>query len=227
MNNIVIVDYGSGNLRSVQMGFARAGFSATIRSDPQGISDASHLIVPGVGAFVDCMRNLDARNLLSPIRDAIRAGKPYLGICLGLQILFTEGMEFGSSLGLNVVPGPVVRFPDPAGDSPADRNMLRTPTDRLQASEGPLKVPHMGWNQIRIEKPHPVLAGVPDGAHFYFVHSYYPQPTDEAWVTATTEYGIRFASAIGRDNLFACQFHPEKSQGVGQILLGNFARLKG
>jgi glutamine amidotransferase len=203
VTKIVIVDYGSGNLRSVQMGLARAGFSATISHDPQGIADASHLIVPGVGAFSDCMRNLSELDLLSPIRDAIRAGKPYLGICLGFQILFTEGMEFGSSPGLNLVAGSVVRFP-----------------------EGPLKVPHMGWNQIRIEKPHPVLEGVPDGAHFYFVHSYYPAPTEDTWVAATTEYGVRFPSAIGRDNLFACQFHPEKSQSVGQRLLGNFARLK-
>ena len=186
------------------MGLARAGFSATICQDPQGILDASHLIVPGVGAFADCVQNLDARHLLTPIRNAIRSGKPYLGICLGLQILFTEGMEFGSHPGLNVVPGQVVRFP-----------------------EGALKVPHMGWNQVRIEKPHPVLEGIPDGAHFYFVHSYYPQPTDDAWVTTTTEYGFRFTSTIGRDHLFGCQFHPEKSQGVGRTLLGNFARLKG
>jgi glutamine amidotransferase len=203
VTKIVIVDYGSGNLRSVQMGLARAGFQAMVSHDPQVVSEASHLIVPGVGAFADCMRNLSELHLLSPIRDAIRAGKPYLGICLGFQILLTEGMEFGTSPGLDLVPGRVVRFP-----------------------EGPLKVPHMGWNQIRIEKPHPVLEGVPEGAHFYFVHSYYPAPTDSAWVSTTTEYGVRFPSAIGRDNLFACQFHPEKSQSVGQLLLGNFARLK-
>jgi len=200
---IVIVNYGSGNLRSVQRGLARAGFDAMIRDDPQSVADASHIIVPGVGAFRDCMEALDTRGLLQPISDAIRAGKPYLGICLGYQILFSVGEEFGSHPGLNLIPGRVVRFP-----------------------EGNLKVPHMGWNQVWIRQPFPIWDGVPDGAYFYFVHSYYPQPSDTAPVAAVTEYGLSFASAIVCDNLVACQFHPEKSQTVGLCLLANFARMK-
>lgn len=200
---IVIVDYGSGNLRSVQKGFERAGYAAVMTSDPKLLSEASHLVVPGVGAFPECMKNLDALGLLKPIADSIRAGKPYLGICLGLQILFTEGLEFGRHPGLDIIPGQVVRFP-----------------------EGVLKVPHMGWNQIRIEKKTPVLEGIPDGAYFYFVHSYYAVPKEPEWVATTTEYGIAFPSSIARDNLFACQFHPEKSQAMGQKILANFAKLK-
>ncbi len=199
---IVIVDYGSGNLRSVQKGFERAGYAAVVTSDPKVVSDASHLVVPGVGAFPECMKNLDALRLLKPITESIRAGKPYLGICLGLQILFTEGMEFGPHPGLDVIPGRVVRFP-----------------------EDELKVPHMGWNQIRIEKKTPVLEGIPDGAYFYFVHSYHVAPERPDRVSTTTDYGIRFPSSIAHENLFACQFHPEKSQKMGLRILANFAKL--
>lgn len=200
---IVIVDYGSGNLRSVQKGFERAGYAAVITSDPKVVSDGSHLVVPGVGAFPECMKNLDALRLLKPITDSIQAGKPYLGICLGLQILFTEGMEFGPHPGLDLVPGQVVRFP-----------------------ENELKVPHMGWNQIRIEKKGPVLEGIPDGAYFYFVHSYYGAPKKREWVATTTDYGVRFPSSIAHENIFACQFHPEKSQKRGLQILANFAKMK-
>ncbi|HLG22327.1 MAG TPA: imidazole glycerol phosphate synthase subunit HisH [Candidatus Manganitrophaceae bacterium] len=200
---IVIVDYGSGNLRSVQRGLERAGFPSTVSRDPRVVSEASHLVVPGVGAFPECMKNLDRLRLIEPITDAIRQGKPYLGICLGLQILFTEGTEFGSHPGIGHISGTVVRFP-----------------------ENELKVPHMGWNRIRIEKETPFLEGIPDGAYFYFVHSYYGLPKENDWVTTTTEYGIRFPSSVARGNLFACQFHPEKSQRMGLKLLSNFAKLK-
>jgi glutamine amidotransferase len=200
---IVIVDYGSGNLRSVQKGFERAGYAAVITSEPKVVSEASHLVVPGVGAFPECMKNLDALHLLNPITESIRAGKPYLGICLGLQILFTEGMEFGPHPGLDLIPGQVVRFP-----------------------ENELKVPHMGWNQIRIEKKSPVLEGIPDGAYFYFVHSYYGAPKKREWVATTTDYGVRFPSSIAHENIFACQFHPEKSQKRGLQILANFAKIK-
>ncbi|TAK07378.1 MAG: imidazole glycerol phosphate synthase subunit HisH [Candidatus Manganitrophaceae bacterium] len=179
---IVIVNYGSGNLRSVQKGFERAGYAAAVTSDPKAVSDASHLV--------------------KPITESIRSGKPYLGICLGLQILFTEGMEFGPHPGLDLVPGQVIRFP-----------------------ENELKVPHMGWNQIRIEKKNPVLEGIPDGAYFYFVHSYYGAPKKNEWVATTTDYGVRFPSAIAHENVFACQFHPEKSQKLGLQILANFAKL--
>ncbi|MFQ5950317.1 MAG: imidazole glycerol phosphate synthase subunit HisH [Nitrospiria bacterium] len=200
---IVIVDYGSGNLRSVQKGFERVGVAATISRDPNIVSEATHLVVPGVGAFSDCMKNLDALDLLKPVREAIDAGKPYLGICLGLQILFTEGTEFGSHPGLGVVSGKVIRFPNTA-----------------------LKIPHMGWNQVQIEKEGPILEGISEGAYFYFVHSYFGLPDETGWVATTTEYGVRFPSAVSRDRLFACQFHPEKSQQVGLRLLSNFSRLK-
>ena len=200
---IVIVDYGSGNLRSVQKGLERVGYASVISHDPNDVSEATHLVVPGVGAFPECMKNLDRLGLLKPIREAIEMEKPYLGICLGLQILFTEGTEFGSHPGLGLVPGKVVRFP-----------------------ENELKVPHMGWNRIRIEKKNALLEGIPDGAYFYFVHSYYGLPQESDWVATTTEYGVRFASSISRDRLFACQFHPEKSQQMGLRLLANFAKMK-
>lgn len=200
---IVIVDYGSGNLRSVQKGLERVGYHSTVSSDPNVVSEARRLIVPGVGAFPECMKNLDRLGLLKPIREAIETGKPYLGICLGLQILFAEGTEFGSHPGLGFIRGKVVRFP-----------------------ENELKVPHMGWNRIRIEKKNPFLEGIPDGAYFYFVHSYYGLPEEADWVATTTEYGVRFPSSISRGRLFACQFHPEKSQQMGLRLLANFAKLK-
>lgn len=202
MKKIVIVDYGSGNLRSVQRGFERAGFSSTITCDPNRVAAASHLVVPGVGAFSVCMANLTRLGLLEPIREQIKAEKPYLGICLGLQILFSEGMEFGAWSGLGILPGQVVRFP-----------------------KDDLKVPHMGWNQVQIEKGTAMFKGVPDGAYFYFVHSYYGRPENPGCIAATTDYGVRFPSAVAEGRLFACQFHPEKSQQMGRLLLENFARL--
>ncbi len=211
---IVVVDYGSGNLRSVQRGLERAGFASVVASDRQTVVDASHLIVPGVGAFQSCMKRLDALNLITPIIDAIRGGKPYLGICLGYQILFTEGEEFGGHPGLGIVPGRVVHFPEGHAETPSGEK---------------IKVPHMGWNRVHVKPAaltHAAWEAIPDGAYFYFVHSYYPEPADPAWVATTTEHGVTFASAIARDNLFACQFHPEKSQAVGIRLLQNFARMK-
>ena len=201
---IVIVDYGSGNLRSVQKGFEKGGYSAIISSSPDVVSSATHLCVPGVGAFSECMKNLTRLSLLKPIKQAISAGKPYLGICLGLQILFTEGEEFGSFPGLDIIPGKVVRFP-----------------------KGDLKVPHIGWNHVHIEKQTSMLSGIPQNEHFYFVHSYYGIPNEKSDIATTTEYGISFPSAIARDNIFACQFHPEKSQDLGLRILSNFAKQKG
>jgi len=200
---IVIVDYGSGNLRSVQRSFERLGLQAEISRDPTRVSEASHLVVPGVGAFSDCMANLKKLDLLRPISEFIRAEKPYLGICLGLQILFSEGTEFGSHPGLGVVEGQVIPFPKSA-----------------------LKIPHMGWNQVRIEQKTPFLKDIPAGAYFYFVHSYFGVPEDAAWVATSTEYGLRFPSAVASGRLFACQFHPEKSQQTGLTILSNFAELK-
>ncbi len=199
---LVIVDYGSGNLRSVQRSFERAGFSSSITRDPNVVEEATHLVVPGVGAFSDCMENLEKLQLLEPIRSFIKADKPYLGICLGLQILFSEGTEFGSKHGLGILPGQVVRFP-----------------------KNDLKVPHMGWNQIQIQKKIPLLKGIPNGAYFYFVHSYYGKPTESDCIATTTDYGLAFPSAVSHGRLFACQFHPEKSQEIGRQLLENFANL--
>ncbi len=202
MLKIVIVDYGSGNLRSVQRGFERAGYPSLISRDPDLVAEATHLVVPGVGAFSDCMDNLENLQLLEPIRTFIQADKPYLGICLGLQILFSKGTEFGSKPGLGILAGKVVRFPENA-----------------------LKVPHMGWNQIQIHQETPILNNIPNRTYFYFVHSYYGAPKENECIATTTGYGLKFPSAVCRGRLFACQFHPEKSQDMGKQLLENFAKL--
>jgi glutamine amidotransferase len=211
---IAIIDYDMGNLRSVQKAFEAVGNRAVITRSPQTIADATHVVLPGVGAFGDCMRNLEAYDLIDPITRAIRSGKPFLGICLGMQLLFTESEEFGTHKGLAVLPGKVVRF---------------QPTACLTGTQvvgmGAFKIPHMGWNGISIKCQSPVLHGVDDGTYMYFVHSYYVAPQDQDLVCTATEYGGSFASSIARDNIFACQFHPEKSQGVGLRILRNFGRL--
>jgi len=199
---IAIIDYDMGNLRSVAKAFEKVGATAAVTRDPKAILNASHVVLPGVGAFKDCMRNLDEYGLIDPIIKSIESGKPFLGICLGLQLLFDESMEFGHHRGLGVVKGKVVRFPEGTG----------------------LKVPHMGWNEVRQARPHPVWQGVPDGARFYFVHSYYPQPAQAALTAATCAYGVTFTCAVARDNIFAVQFHPEKSQNTGLQLLSNFVQ---
>lgn len=197
---IAIVDYGMGNLRSVQKGFEKVGFEAIVTSDPKVIRDAFAVVLPGVGAFGAAMERLKRSGLLEEIVCGIEAGKPYLGICLGLQLLFTESEEGGRYKGMDLIKGKVVRF------------------------KGDLKVPHMGWNRIRIVKPNPLLEGIPDGSYFYFVHSYYVLPDDFSVVAATTEYGLEFASMVWLDNLFATQFHPEKSQKLGLKMLENFGK---
>jgi glutamine amidotransferase len=200
---IAIIDYQMGNLRSVQKGFEKVGHPATVTSDPAVLADAEKIVLPGVGAFGDAMAELDRRHLVEPIRAAIAAGKPFLGICLGLQLLFDVGYEGGRHTGLGVLAGEVVRF-----DLPAD-----------------YKVPHMGWNQLRIQKPAPVLAGLADGTHCYFVHSYHVMPRDPDIIATQTDYGRPFCSMVWRDNIFATQFHPEKSQADGLKILRNFAAL--
>lgn len=198
---ITIVDYQMGNLRSVQKAFERVGFSATISSDPEEIARAEKVVLPGVGAFRDAIGELRRRDLVSPLRDVIAQGKPFLGICLGLQLLFDVSYEDGEWEGLGVISGDVVRF-------------------HLSAD---FKVPHMGWNQVRICKSSSILAGIEDGAHFYFVHSYYVRPRESALIALETEYDQPFCAAIQQGNLFATQFHPEKSQANGLRLLRNFA----
>jgi glutamine amidotransferase len=206
---IAIIDYGMGNLRSVQKAFEAVGHSAVVTREARTIGEASHLVLPGVGAFADCMANLDRYGLIDPIRRGIASGKPFLGICLGLQLLFSESEEFGLHKGLDIVPGRVRRFAfgrAAGGDS------------------GPvgLKVPHMGWNALSVRREAPPLRGIETGAHLYFVHSYYVEPRDPSIASTVTDYGVSFASSIWRDNVFACQFHPEKSQAVGLRLIKNF-----
>ncbi len=212
---IAIIDYDMGNLRSVQKGFERVGHEALITRSPREILDADHVVLPGVGAFKDCMTNLKEYGLIEPILRAIASGKPFLGICLGLQLLFTESEEFGRHNGLDVIKGRVVRFPEGLQGPSASGSGLER-----------LKIPHMGWNSISIKKRPPVLDGIDDGSYFYFVHSYYVMPEDDEVIATTTDYGIEFTSSIRRDNIFACQFHPEKSQTVGLKLLKNFGSLQ-
>lgn len=200
---IAIIDYGMGNLRSVQKGFERVGHTASIANDAAALADAEKLVLPGVGAFRDAIAALEARGLVEPIRDAIAAGKPFLGICLGLQLLFERSFEDGEYQGLGVIAGDVVRFEVPAE----------------------YKVPHMGWNQLHFCRRPPIFAGVAEGAHFYFVHSYYVAPRDPVVVATETDYSKPFCSSIWQGNLFATQFHPEKSQEVGLSVLKNFAEL--
>jgi imidazole glycerol-phosphate synthase subunit HisH len=200
---IAIVDYEMGNLRSVQKGFERVGHSATITGDPAVLADAEKVVLPGVGAFRDAIAALRKRKLVDPIREAVRSGKPFLGICLGLQLVFDRSFEDGEHEGLGLVPGNVVRF---------------------RLSNG-YKVPHMGWNQVRFRQRPPVFEGIEDGAHFYFVHSYYVAPRDNQIIATETDYPAPFCSSIWRDNLYAVQFHPEKSQSDGLRLLKNFAEL--
>jgi glutamine amidotransferase len=202
--SIAIIDYQMGNLRSVQKGFEKVGHAATITSNPADLARADKVVLPGVGAFGDCIAELRRRDLVGPIKDAIASGKPFLGICLGMQVLFDVGYENGEYEGLGVLPGKVVRF----------QNL---PSD--------LKVPHMGWNRGRFLGRPPALAGLADGTFFYFVHSYYCVPEDRTVVAIECEYGHPFCAAVWKENLFATQFHPEKSQADGLAILKNFAEL--
>ncbi|MBM2838018.1 MAG: Imidazole glycerol phosphate synthase subunit HisH [Deltaproteobacteria bacterium] len=208
---IAIIDYGMGNLRSVQKGFEKVGHNAVVTSDPETIMGASHVVLPGVGAFLDCMRNLEEKGLLDIVPKVINSGRPFLGICLGLQLLFTESEEFGIHKGLDIIKGRVVRFDFSA----------------LSPQPSALKVPHVGWNTVAVKKRPPALEGIDEGAYFYFVHSYYVVPEDEKVVATTTAYGVEFASSIWKDNLFATQFHPEKSQEKGLRILKNFGDITG
>jgi imidazole glycerol-phosphate synthase subunit HisH len=203
---IAIIDYGMGNLRSVQKAFAAAGHEALVTRDVAAIREADRLVLPGVGAFGDCMANLTQYGLVEPIRAAVSAGKPFLGICLGLQLLFTESEEFGPHAGLGIIPGRVRRFPFGG---------------RIGAE---LKVPHIGWNGVSVRREAPPLKGIHADDHFYFVHSYVVEPTDPSVVATMTDYGGPFVSSVWRDNIYACQFHPEKSQALGLRIIDNFAR---
>jgi len=196
---IAVIDYGMGNLRSVEKAFEHLGCEAKIVESPDQASEATHLVLPGDAAFGDAMSNLRNRGWVEPICDHVEAGKPFLGICVGLQLMFEESEELGTHRGLGLLRGRVVRFP--AGE----------------------RIPQIGWNQIAIKKQSTLLSGVPEGSFFYFVHSYYVDAAEARDSLATTEYGVDYTSIAGRDNLFGVQFHPEKSQQVGLLLLRNFA----
>jgi len=195
---IAVVDYGMGNLRSVEKGFQKVGVDVTVTSRPQVIDDAEAVVLTGVGAFRDCIRNLTDLSLTDAVVRSIQKGKPYLGICLGMQVLFSESEEFGQCRGLDIFRGKVVRFG--AG----------------------MKVPHMGWNTVTIEKRPPVFDGIDDNSYFYFVHSFYVVPEDTTIISGTTDYNGRFTSMVWKDNVFATQFHPEKSQELGLKILKGF-----
>jgi len=202
---IAVVDYGMGNLRSVSKALEHVAPSAEVlvTSDPAAIGSAEKVVVPGQGALPDCMRQLEASGARKAVIAAARE-KPFLGICIGLQMLFERGEE-GDAAGLGLLPGRVPRFAP-------------------ELEQRGLKIPHIGWNEVRQERPHALWAGIPDRSRFYFVHSYYPAPQDAALTAATSVYGAPFTCAIARDNIFAVQFHPEKSQSAGLQLLSNFVR---
>jgi imidazole glycerol-phosphate synthase subunit HisH len=198
---VVVVDYGAGNLHSVSRAVVNAGTRPLVTSNPTYAADAEALIVPGVGAAADTMANLRRSGFVEPIREYISSGRPFLGVCMGQQALFDVSEEGGEHECLRILPGRVVRF-----------------------SNG-LKVPHMGWNQVRQVSPHPIFDGIADGSYFYFVHSYYPKPEEAEVVIGETEYGVTFPSVIARDNIVATQFHPEKSGEVGLRMYANFLKI--
>ena len=201
---IALLDYGAGNVRSVHKALETAGGKVSLVSSPDGMRDAAAVVLPGVGAFDDCVSAMARQELLEGIREFIDTGRPFLGICVGYQALFERSEEFNScAKGLGVFEGSVVRF-----------------------SDNGIKVPQIGWNQVDVLKPEcPILKGIEPGSYFYFVHSYFPRPVDENIVVTRTTYGESFASAVWRDNVFATQFHPEKSQKLGLQLLLNFVAL--
>lgn len=201
---IALLDYGAGNVRSVQKALTAAGGDVQLVPNPGTVAQADAVVLPGVGAFDDCINAMRRQELFEAARAFVSTGKPFLGICVGYQALFEKSEEFNScAAGLGIFEGSVVRFPDTE-----------------------VKVPQIGWNEVQFSKPDcPILQGIESGSHFYFVHSYYPQPKDESIVATRTEYGVDFVSAVWRDNVFATQFHPEKSQKVGLQLLTNFVNL--
>ncbi|PKO21701.1 MAG: imidazole glycerol phosphate synthase subunit HisH [Chloroflexi bacterium HGW-Chloroflexi-1] len=204
--HIAVIDYGVGNLRNVYKALEAAGAAARVVTAPAELIGAAGIVLPGVGAFGDAAANLCAAGFEAPLLDAVAAGTPLLGICVGMQLLFDESEEMGCHAGLGIIPGQVLRF---ASDQ-------RGPDDR------PMKVPQIGWNQLRHAGADPLLAGVSDGAYAYFVHSYYCAPADPAHIVATTDFGITYASVVRRGNVWGIQCHPEKSQAVGLRILRNF-----
>lgn len=214
MSTVAVIDYGMGNLRSVCKAIEHVGDGSTrvkIVSDPDGVRRADRIVFPGQGAIGGCVRALQQYELLDALEDAMRK-KPFLGVCLGLQVLYDSSEEGGGTRGLGVFPGAVRRFPSGL---------------RNEQTGERLKIPHMGWNQVEQAQEHPLWAGIPQNSRFYFVHSYYADSADQALVYGVTDYGLRFTSAAGRENIFAVQFHPEKSQHAGLRLYENFLNWDG
>lgn len=200
---IAIIDYGMGNLRSVQKSFEKVGYQAKITDKKEELLDAVGVVLPGVGAFKDAMNNLQELDLIDTIYQVVEEGKPFLGICLGFQLLFSESDEFGHTKGLDIVSGSVKKFPDTLG----------------------LKIPHMGWNQLNLKQDNRIYDGLADGEFQYFVHSYYVETEDEEVIGATSDYGIEFVASIAKDNVYGAQFHPEKSSDKGLQILKNFGKI--
>ena len=203
--SVALIDYGSGNLRSAEKALARAGGAVLVTADPEAVVKSERIVLPGVGAFADCMRGLSAiPGMIDALREnVLERGVPFLGICVGMQLMASIGHEFGDHAGLDWISGEV---------------------GRLEPADPSLKVPHMGWNELTVARPHPLFAGIGHDAHTYFVHSYAMKTRDPAHVLATSDYGGTFAAAVGRDNIAGTQFHPEKSQAVGLAMLANFLR---
>jgi len=211
---IAVIDYGMGNLRSVEKALQVAGARTKVTSDPKDLKKAEKIVFPGVGSFGDAMRELKKLGLIAPLKDAIAEGKPFLGLCLGLQLLFEKSEEAPGVKGLCVLKGEVKRF--------------KFTNDERRTTNDALKVPHMGWNTIGCKVQgarRKVLKGIPNDAYMYFVHSYYAKPADKKVILTTTDYGMKFASGICKDNVYALQFHPEKSQALGLKILKNFVAL--
>jgi imidazole glycerol-phosphate synthase subunit HisH len=221
---IAVIDYGAGNLRNVCKALEHVGADLVLTDDVRELERADKLVLPGVGAFADCMNGLTGRALNEPLRRLALDGKPLLGICVGMQLLFDTGEEMGEWPGLGLIPGRVVRFKFDAMKNTEHRahSTESTQHSALNTSKSALKVPHIGWNQIEPRQEHAVLKGVPAGSYAYFVHSFYPEPQDERYVVATTAYGYSFASVVARDRIWGIQFHPEKSQDIGLQMLRNF-----
>ena len=196
---MAVVNYGVGNLRSIRRGLEKSGADVKITHSPTDLLSSDAIVLPGVGAFAPAVQNMTP--IADIVAEAMKNGKPILGVCLGLQLLFTRSSEGGSVKGLDFISGDIVKLPDA------------------------VKTPQMGWNTLNIEQSHPMLDGVKDGSYVYFVHSYYPKPIDSDVVVATTEYGVRFASMVAKKNLLATQFHPEKSSKTGLMMLKNFVRI--
>ncbi len=219
---IAIIDYGMGNLRSVEKAFEKVGFKAVVTDKFEIIDKAEKIVLPGVGAFEDAKEGLQKRDLIGPIMKHIKEGKLFLGICLGLHLLFSKSSEDGEHKGLDVITGKVVKFDFGQLCSSGER-------DKKESTSGEnnhrLKIPHMGWNRIKIKKDIPVLKGLPNSSYMYFVHSYYVVPDHADVIATVTEYGGPFVSMIAIDNVFATQFHPEKSQQHGLMILKNFGEL--